>query len=43
MGTQDGGRVREGLSRESQAGEKYDPMFLALYSITEKGTLFPLP
>lgn len=42
LGTQARGRVREGLIRESQAGDKFDSIFLGLSCISEKGTL-PLP
>lgn len=43
IGTQAGGGTREGLISESQAGEKYDSIFLALCCVTERTLLLPPP
>lgn len=43
LGTQAGGRVREGLIRESQVGDKVDSTFLGLSSISERRTLLLPP
>lgn len=43
LGTHVGGGAKEGLTGESQAGEKYDSIFLALCSITERGMCYCHP